>query len=334
MSRWIDEADQLDHNERIEWTEGLKTAARRAIAGGARTHSVYACLHRRSGIVDLNLKRLGGSDMAAVMGLSPYDSPFVPYERIVHGVERARTPEQLERMEWGRILEPVIAAAYCMKLQRPAMKGASIDHPKREWQRYTLDYYWPDLRELLEIKALGERMFEGFGEPGTDQIPDDKMIQVQTYLEATGFPRARLVALFGGQHMREYVIERDERLGALIVEAGERFWRDHIVPQVPPPLDGSEDARGFLMRRYAASARGQIRTPATEREDAIALKLRGVGTALRELEQERDRLRNELRASIANDRGIQGYWGRAVITAGDKPALRVEFQGVENDRAA
>lgn len=58
----------------------------------------------------LRTRGLGGSEIAAVVGLSPWESPYALWQR-----KAGRIPPQTETpsMGWGKRLEPVIAQAFC-----------------------------------------------------------------------------------------------------------------------------------------------------------------------------------------------------------------------------
>ena len=57
------------------------------------------------------------------------------------------------------------------------------------------------------------------GEPGTDEIPDYYMTQVQHYLAVTGVKTADVAVLIGGNDFRIYTIEADEELQSFVDRA-------------------------------------------------------------------------------------------------------------------
>ena len=50
------------------------------------------------------MRKLGGSDIPKLMGISPYGGPFEVFQRVVNGVESEWSP----RMERGTVMEPVL----------------------------------------------------------------------------------------------------------------------------------------------------------------------------------------------------------------------------------
>jgi len=57
-----------------------------------------------------------------------------------------------------------------------------------------------DSGRLVEIKTA--RSADGWGEAGTDEVPQEYLIQVQHYLAVTALPVADVAVLFGGQEFR------------------------------------------------------------------------------------------------------------------------------------
>jgi putative phage-type endonuclease len=66
---------------------------------------------------------IGGSDIAAILGLSPWRTPLDVYRDKVDGAEQPET----EAMRWGRLLEDVIAREYAVRagvrIQRAIASG-------------------------------------------------------------------------------------------------------------------------------------------------------------------------------------------------------------------
>jgi len=88
---------------------------------------------------------LGGSEIAAVLGLSPWESAFSLWhkKRAILAVPpghdlpplRSLGQEDSERMMWGRLIEPVVADRYAQLHPQWQMLPVPLRaHPKRPWQ--------------------------------------------------------------------------------------------------------------------------------------------------------------------------------------------------------
>ena len=86
------------------------------------------------------------------------------------------------------------------------------------------------------VEAKTTSMASEYGEPGTDDVPFSVLLQVSHQMLCTGFRRAYVVVLLGGFRLHEeiYVVERNETIIAAIIEAGEKFWNDHVLTGMPP----------------------------------------------------------------------------------------------------
>ena len=263
---------------------------------------------------DINPRRIGGSDVAAIMGLSTYGTPFDVWARIHEGIQQ----EPTKKMMAGRRFERAIGEWWADEngIAANSMQWYStIEHPNREWQRITPDIRRLGTHEIIDIKR-SMRPRERHGEPGTDQIADYEMLQVQTYMEALNSlgDDVRIARLVVHDTTRdelvEWIVERDDELGASIVAACEKFWSDHIVDGVPPPLGASRIASEYLAKKHAITELG-VRD-ATIEEDTIANRIRAIQREQKEREREIDALRNELRAAIGDHKGVRGEWGSAI----------------------
>ncbi len=176
---------------------------------------------RRSGI--------GGSDVAAIVGLSKWRTPTDVYNSKIE----APVDNDNASMEWGRRLEPVIREKYAEAV------GMSVDtppflfrHQEHKFMIADVDGIRADGR-IVEIKTA--RTQQGWGEDGTDEIPDYYKTQVQHYMTVLGATSCDVAVLIGASDFRIYTIEHDPELEELLIDAENEFWNEHVVPQVPPP---------------------------------------------------------------------------------------------------
>lgn len=171
---------------------------------------------------------IGGSDVAPLLGLSPWTSPYSLWEdKTGRSDEKPATPA----IYWGNMLEPVIRQAYADAtghiVTKPDVMYVSKEHP---FMLANIDGIREDGR-LLEIKTTSSS--EGWGAQGTDEIPDYYLTQVQHYLAVTGAPGCDVAVLISGRDFRIYEVEADAELQATIIEREKEFW--HLVETKTPP---------------------------------------------------------------------------------------------------
>lgn len=182
--------------------------------------------------IDARRHGIGGSDIGAICGLSPYKTPVDVYLS-----KLAPEPyEQSQQAYWGSLMEPLIAQDYAVRHK------VALDHPEQrshavyEWALGNVDALVPK-QAVVEFKTVwpNSPLENQFGEEGSDRVPDSYLAQVLWYLAIFDLPRAHIVAMFmRSATVREYVIERQAPLEAILLERGRLFWENHIVMQQPP----------------------------------------------------------------------------------------------------
>ena len=172
---------------------------------------------------------IGGSDVAALLGLSKWRTPLDVYNSKIEAPEESDNAS----MEWGRRLEPVIRQKYAeavgMEVTVPAFM---FQHPEHTFMIADVDGIRADGR-IVEIKTARTQM--GWGEEGTDEIPDYYKTQVQHYMTVLGASSCDVAVLIGASDFRIYTVESDPELESLLIEAEADFWHNHVEPQLPPP---------------------------------------------------------------------------------------------------
>jgi putative phage-type endonuclease len=180
--------------------------------------------------------RLGGSEVAAVLGLSPWQSPFSLWHRKAGNV--GPQPEN-ESMALGRLLEPVIGRAFAeLHPELRVCRTGTWVHRDRSWQLASPDWIgYATGRQPVIVEGKVADDDWAWGEEGTDGIPPYYLTQCRWYLDVFGFQRCHLLALFlRGREFREYVIDADPADQAFMRRRGEAFMQS-VKDDAPPPLD-------------------------------------------------------------------------------------------------
>jgi putative phage-type endonuclease len=182
---------------------------------------------------------LGGSEIAAALGLSPFESPFSLHYRKTGAIGPV---EETPEMEWGKRLEPVIVAKFLDEHPEYSDAGtATYRHADRPWQitnpdRLLAGHRFDDPHTLLETKF--SMYGDGWGETGTDDIPVHVRIQTLWYCDIFGFDRAHVAVLVGGCDFREYVVTYDAAEVELLRGAAVKFL-DDVANRRRPEIDSS-----------------------------------------------------------------------------------------------
>lgn len=178
---------------------------------------------------------LGGSDIAAVLGLSPWESRFSLWHHKA-GIH-TRPDEDNPQMEWGRRLEPLVLQKWEeLHPDTPIARGTAWRNDQRPWQLAAPDGL--DSKGLI-VEAKTSRDAVGWGDPGTDEIPVYYRAQVMHYMDCLDVPIAHVCVLIGGSDYREYLVDYDRDEAMFIREQAEAFLAD-VAQGNRPPIDGAD----------------------------------------------------------------------------------------------
>ena len=226
-------------------------------------------------------KGIGGSDAPAICGVSPWKSPYQVYLE-----KRGEAPEteDSEPMFWGRTLEPVVRQRYADITGRTVTVPKTIlRHHKYDWMLASLDGITNDNR-VLEVKTA--RMPTGWGEPGTNEIPDIYTIQIQHYLAVTKLDVADVAALIGGNDFRIYEVPADSELQEIIMEKEAEFWQMVQNGTPPDPVTFAD-----IKQRWGGVSKA-VEVQATPEITALIEKLK----TYKDLKKEEDNLKAQIMA--------------------------------------
>jgi putative phage-type endonuclease len=184
---------------------------------------------------------MSASKIAAVMGLSPYESRFSLWHRMCGQL----APEpQNDAMSRGHYLEPGIRAWF--KDQHPELwveETGTWINSKREWQSASPDgLIYPVTHELvsgppnaiLEIKTANDPT--EWGKPGTDEIPVGYRCQVIWQMDTLGIDTCHVAVLTGQLQFVEYVVRYNANEAQTLRAEAESFMAS-LESGVRPDLD-------------------------------------------------------------------------------------------------
>ena len=247
-------------------------------------------------------KGLGGSDVAAICGISPWRTPLQVWEA-KRGLSEPQ--EDNPAMFWGRTLEPVIRQKYSDETGRQVLiPDGILTHPEYPWMLGNLDGVTPDNR-VVEIKTAGYPT--GWGEPGTDAVPMPYLFQCQYYLILTGYAVADIPVLIGGRDFRIYEIPADAELQDMIVERCREFWA-LVQSGTPPPPSNYAD----VQRLYRRSESKQI--TATEEIEKAVVFLNMVRSDMKMLEEREEETKKNIMDFMKEADELTDLTGRAIAT--------------------
>lgn len=193
---------------------------------------------------------IGGSDVAAIIGVSPWKDAFRLYAEKRGEIE----PEEGETkvMRRGRILEPAIRQLYQEDSDRETFDGRTRPVPGVPYFRAQVDAFEKDPSASVlipvEIKSASEFTRGKWGPSGTDDAPTYYCAQLHWQLLATEAPYGRIVALLGADDLRVYTIERDEKICEYLLKQAQEFWT-RLETGNPPEINFEHPSAGETLAK-------------------------------------------------------------------------------------
>lgn len=193
-------------------------------------------------------KTIGGSDAAAIVGLSHYSTAYTIF---VDKTGRLPDKPDTEAMRLGRDLEDYVAKRWQEETGKKVRRlQAMLYNPLYPFAHADVDRMVIGEDAGLECKTtstLDVKQFKGV------EFPEKYYAQCVHYMAVTGAKRWYLAVLVFGRGLFEFTLERDQaEIDALMTAEG-GFWRDYVERDTPPPPDGSQATTDALQVVYADS---------------------------------------------------------------------------------
>jgi len=200
---------------------------------------------------------IGGSDVASIVGLSPWKTARELYYEKIGGIEDDNSLDDNELIHFGNVLEQVVADEYTRrhgeKLQK---RNELIRHKEYPFMIANIDRKIVGRQAVFEAKTADKFTRGKWGEDGSDDIPDHYRTQVEHYMNVTGYDEAVLAVLIGGNEFRHYPIKKDKELSEKLIQACIQFW-DMVEKRIEPPIDYEHKSTSAMLKRIYPGTNGE-----------------------------------------------------------------------------
>ena len=271
---------------------------------------------------------IGGSDVAAILGLSKFKSPLDVFKD-----KLGETPngEQSQAAYWGTKLEDIVAKEFQERtglkvqrvnkqLSREGWMHANIDravvnHAISGTVRIQGEAKQAETGRLLttdailECKTASSYIADQWGPSQEEEIVSGKVVsdhkipiyyetQVQWYLGVTGASVCFVAALLGGQDFRIYLVHRDNEVITALQDQCRAFWFEHVQKQVPPDPHTAEE-----VQKLFAKDSGEMIEASNEVATDIG-ELRNLVEQVKALEAEQKIVKDRICAALGERTGF------------------------------
>ena len=203
--------------------------------------------------LEMRKNSVGGSEVAAVVGLSRWKTPFEVWGEKT-GLTKKQN-EQTEAMKWGTLLEPVIRKEFAVRNALEVAEAKCVfAHKDYAYMTANIDGYVKmadGSYAVLEIKTSNYFAAEDW----QDGCPIEYYMQVQYYMGILGLNKAFIAVLIGGSDYRQLEVDRDEETIQYIFKKVADFWQ--MVEKRVPPEVGAGDTT--LLNKLFGKSKAEIK---------------------------------------------------------------------------
>jgi len=269
-------------------------------------------------------KGIGGSEVAAVLGLSRYKSAIDVYLDKIDVREYSEEEEVLTPAWFGTEQEHIVIKAYVVKTKNKCVEPESLYvHKEYEHLLANIDAWIANKPALLEAKTT--KFFNNdWGKEGTDIIPKPYLLQCAHYCAVCSHIKqidyVDIAALGSTSEFRLYRYHRNEKLENAMIERLSDFWHNHVLKRIPPHAKDNSDLLKLLQ-----SGQVEMIDDGKEADEEIYKKLGNLYDVKKEikvLSTKQDTLENDIKNFIGLHSSLLDVQGRSLVT----------YISTENDR--
>jgi len=241
-------------------------------------------------------KYIGGSDIAAVMGLSRYKTPLCLWAEKTGNIEQENLSDK-EYVQLGSELEEFIAKKFekatGMKVRKAPKRYISKEYPYFACQVDRLIEGTDMLLECKNVSAWKEKEWQN------EEIPIEYILQVSWQLMITGRQKGYIAILIGGNKFRYKEILPDQELFIKMTEAAVKFWQMVKDKVIPAAMANDNDT---LLSLYPNS---NEQLQAIEEMNDMIAALQKIKIDIKEMEQHQAEFEAKLKEVIKDSLGIK-----------------------------
>lgn len=217
-------------------------------------------------------KFIGGSDIAAILGVSPWTTALHLYlEKRGELPPEEVDPKREKIFKRGKRAEPHAIDMLIEDLGIDVTRRSTEANPNRyidpehPFLAAEVDFEWTVTQELADIYELDPALIGTtqngevksvhpfaagkFGEMNTDEIPIEYAAQAMHGLGVTGRAVTMFVVLAGWDDLTLYWIKRDDETIAALRSKAVSFWHDNLLAGVPPEPVNLDDVLQLFERK-------------------------------------------------------------------------------------
>lgn len=183
---------------------------------------------------------IGGGDIAAIIGVNPYRTPYDVYlSKIGEAPPAKPDPQRDARLKRGKLWEPIVVQMLREEhgIEIVAQNARYVD-PEFAYMAAEIDFEWTrDGAPVMngEIKSVHPLAAKGWGDAESDEVPMQYAAQSMWGLMVTGRELCQYGVVFGADDLTLYHVRADDETIEWLRTEARRFWNEHVLKRIPPP---------------------------------------------------------------------------------------------------
>lgn len=237
---------------------------------------------------------IGGSDAGTILGVNKWKSKTQLFFEKVNPELKQEVDNEF--IYWGNVLEDVVAKEFENRTGKKVRKNNKmLRHPEHSFMLANLDRVIIGEKALLECKTTSQYNLDQWK---GDEIPATYLCQVQHYMAVTGYEKAYIAVLCGGNQFIWKEIKRDDELIEILINAEKDFWYNNVLANEIPEIDGSDATKSFLNHMYKEIDEEQVHL--SDDVDVLLEGLEQVKKEEKELKELKTKYENQLKDKLGN----------------------------------
>lgn len=248
-------------------------------------------------------KLIGGADIAAVIGCSPWKTRLDLWsDKIKPRVEGAiaRRDPKARGIRWESVVAEMLVErlqddGHDVEIVASNLRYRDAEHPFLAAEiDFELRIDGADEITNCELKTVHPFKLRDWGDSGTDELPTHYTAQVMHGLGVTRRRSGMLAALFGADELRVYPVPADDGVIGFLRQRAVEFWTDYVLAGIPPEPQRESD----LMKLWPRELDGG--PPLLADEDLVSklLRMRAIDREIDARQGELDALRFEVQRAM------------------------------------
>ena len=267
---------------------------------------------------------IGGSDAGTILGVNKWKSKTQLF------FEKTN-PEMIQEINnefiyWGNMMEDVVADEFARRTGKKVRRdNRMLRHPEHKFMMANLDRVVVGEKALLECKTTSQYNTEQWED---DNVPAQYLCQIQHYMAVTGYEKAYIAVLIGGNSFVWKEILRDDELIQILIDAEKDFWENNVQSGVIPEIDGSEATSDFINYMYKDIDNEEIELGSEA--DTLMKAIESIKEDIKEQQQLQKKYENQLKDSLGHNTAGKtaaylATWKQQTRRSIDKKALEEKY---------